>query len=220
MQAVLCLFLFSGCASKAREYVVNKPVSDVYNVLASLQHYGSEAGSYSHAANSVVIKREIQKSVTFKLASSEDSEGSTIRLEFTPLDGGNATSVRAHYDVVPFSLDGDMEFASEFLVRKLFGLKLESLLLLLEDGSDMQRAAWDFNTVMMGISLVTNPVELAKAKRLPSLFFEAKRGSRVNESNIDYSSRTGAAMYKTLSPSDAGPMVDPDYEASQSQYSY
>jgi hypothetical protein len=184
---------------------VNRPVSETYKAFVDGSKLTSDLGKLSDAPQ-ITVSLEPNTSITYRISSTIDSDGTSIKINFGN-SGANSSTISAEIDVADVRQGN--KYISEDKVRKMLKDDINDIAYALNKNNVNEAKFRDINFVMISLAALTNAKSEGEAETLAlsiaekSIYEEdATDSSASNETMTTKSSSTfGAPVGITGAPS-------------------
>jgi hypothetical protein len=131
---------------------VNRPVGETYKAFADGSQMTSDLGKLSDASQ-ITVSLEPNRSITYRISSTIDSDGTIIKINFGDA-GANGSTVSAEIDVADVRQGN--KYVSEAKVRKMLKEDINDVAYALNNHSTNEAKLKDINVVLISLAALTN----------------------------------------------------------------
>jgi hypothetical protein len=171
---------------------VNRPVSETYKAFSDGSKLTSDLGKLSDAPQ-ITVSLEPNTSITYRISSTIDSDGTTIKINFGD-NGANSSTISAEIDVADVRQGN--KYISEDKVRKLLKDDINDIAYGLNKHNVNEAKLKDINFVMISLAALTNAKNEGEAE---SLALSIAEKSIYEEGDSDSSTFSETATTKSAS---------------------
>jgi hypothetical protein len=131
---------------------VNRPVAETYKAFAEGSTLQSDLGQLSDAPQ-ITVSREPNRSITYRISSTIDSDGTMIKINFGDT-GATGSTISAEIDVA--DVHQGNKYVSEDKVRKMLSDDINDIAYALNNHNINEAKLKDINSVLISLAALTN----------------------------------------------------------------
>jgi hypothetical protein len=171
---------------------INRSIGDTYNAFVDGSKLASDLGKLSDARQ-ITVTLDPNKSITYRISSTIDSDGSTIKIIFGTVSANN-TTISADIDVADVRQGN--KYISEEKVQKMLKDDINAIAYALNKNTTDEAKMRDINVVLISLAALTNAKTEAEADKLVqgiaerSMFDEEPQNSVASNQTVPTKSFT------------------------------
>jgi hypothetical protein len=148
--------------TKVDAVAVSRPVSDTFRAFADGSKMSSDLGKLSDASQ-ITVTLDPNRSITYRISSTIDSDGTTIKINFGDA-GANNSTISAEVDVADVRQGN--KYISEAKVQKMLKDDINDVAYSLNNHKINEAKLKDINATLISLAVLTNTKSQGEAETL------------------------------------------------------